>query len=227
MSKLTKFMAKSRKVRPVSRGVRFEKLRAMQCFDLVYERVRQGWPLSEIARFIQEDRQEYLDVTRQGLVQIVSEFRKTVPAAELVEQRLPAEFVEAKKRIEESLDEIAELEGLYRLQMERVGIDAATEKKINKLLPSMTSEIKEARQILESISTLKMELGLKQRAPTQHTVDVEVDERLGSDLAQKYGSAAAQKVIENAESRRKVSGIVERFLKLSSGAALDEEAAVE
>lgn len=223
MSKLTKFMAKNRKVKPVSRVSRFEKLRAMECFDLVYERIRQGWPISELARFIQEDKKEYQSLSRSGLVQVLTDFRKSIPAAELVEARMPAEFIEAKKTVEAALDEVAELESLYRLQMTRVNMDFATEKKINKLLPSMTSEIREARSILESIATLKMETGLKPRAATRHEVDVEVDDRLGGDLAQKYGSAAAQKVIESAESRRKVSGIVERFLKLSSGAALDTE----
>ena len=211
-----------RPVKPVSRSARFEKLRAMRCFDLVYERIRQGWPMTEVARYIQEDRQEYTDVSSAALIAILGDFRKTIPPGELVAKRMPDVMVEAKERIEEALDEVEELEKLYRMQMDRVSMEVATEKKINKLLPSMNSEIKEARQILESIATLKMEMGIKTRAPVQHNVDVEVHERLGADLTQKFGSAAAAKVLESAESRRKVSGIVERFLKLPTRAALDE-----
>jgi len=203
-------------VRPVSRAARFERLRSLRCFDLVQERVKQGWPLAEVARYIQEDHQEALDTPRTALMAILKQFRASLPPGQLVEQRLPQVFQEAVARIETSLDEVVEMETLYALQMQRVRMDFETEKKINKLLPSMTSEIREARQILESVANLKMELGLKQRAATEHTMSMEIDGQLEGDLAQHFGSAAAKKVLTDAESRRKVSGIVERFLKLSA-----------
>ena len=188
----------------------------MHCFSEVTLRIKDGWPLTELSRWIQEDKHEFTDVSRAALVQVLQGYRSAIPAGELIKSRMPKEFVEAKKEIEDGIDEIKELESLYRMQLKRVKIDLATEEGINKLLPSMTSEIKECRQILESISTLKMDLGIQDRAPTKHEMSVEVDEALADDLGQHFTSPGVKKVLENPESRHRVMGTVEKFLQLST-----------
>jgi hypothetical protein len=119
--------------------------------------------------------------------------------------------------MEAGLNELEELEELYLIQKARIGIDTATEKTIKKLLPSMTGEIREARQILESMATLKMDMGLIQRAAKPGSglnVSVEVEAKLHEEVSAQFGSPDVRAVLDSPESRRRVMGVVERFLKL-------------
>lgn len=220
-------MTKKRKggfrVKPRSRSERYEKLRSLKCYEEVYKRICAGWPATQLARFIQDERHELQGDSVKGLEHLLRDFRGTLPAGDLVAKRFPAVFEEAKEALEYGIDELTELEELYRIQMHRIGIDLKIETKINKLMPSMTSEIREARQILESIAELKMDLGIHQRAPEKHDVSVEgtVEARLSADL-DKYPEGVRE-VLENPESRRRVQGMIGRFLQLQDG----EVAAVE
>ena len=204
------------RMKPKGRRPGFERLRGLRCFEEIHERVKQGWPTTELARWIQEDREEYQDVSRSALVSVLTNYRGSIPPGELVEKRLPKAFVEAKEKIESGLDELVELEELYRLQMERVKIDFEKEKLIDKLLPTMTNEIKEARALLEAMFGLKAELGIITRSPQEHNVNIhaEVEGQFSEDIGQ-FASEAVQGVLGDAESRRRVTGVVDRFLRMS------------
>lgn len=207
-------------MKPRSRSNRFKKLRALACFDDVYTRVCDGWALAEIARFIQDERKEYTEISRGGLEKMLTDFRvQEVPAGDLVKKRFPEVYDAAKEEVEKGIDEVKELEELYRIQMHRIGTDFKTEKAIGKLLPSMTSEIKEARQLLESLSNLKMEMGLASRAPQKHehdvSVGVSVEATIGAELAEHFSSDAVKDVLQDPESRHRVQGVIDRFLKLA------------
>lgn len=202
------------KRKPPGRDTRFQKLRALKCYQEVYDRICAGWPLAQVARFIQEERKEYTTISRHGLEQQLVEFRKQMPPGDLVQKRFPEVYDEAKEKLKKQVDELEELEELYRIQMRRVEIDFNTEKNIGKLLPSMTGEIREARQILESLANLKMEMGVLGRAARGVDVNVEVEATLTEDVMARFGDGAVGKVLENPESRHKVMGVVERFLKL-------------
>lgn len=201
---------KKDRIRPTGRDEGFQKLRSMRCFQEVYDRMISGWAMSELARFIQEDRNEYGHATRVGLMQILQRFRDTIPPAQLLQRRMPHAFHEAAKEVEEGIDELKELERLYRLQMDRIDIDLKTEKKINKLMPTMTQEVRVARELLGAIADLKMDLGLN----TRHIGQVDVEARLEADIQAKYGKDSIKKVMESPESRRKVLNIAERILAL-------------
>jgi hypothetical protein len=204
------------KAKPPGRSAQFKKLRSLACYQEVYERICAGWPLAQVARFIQEERREYTEISRRGLEQQLTEFRKQMPPGDLVQKRFPEVFDKAKEKVEQSIDELAELEELYRIQMHRIGVDFATEKGIRKLLPSMTAEIREARSILKDLADLKLEMGVLGRAPkgVDVNVGVEVEATLAEGVMAQFGDEAVQKVLQDPESRRKVMGVVERFLKL-------------
>lgn len=210
-------MAKRRPTaKPPGRSTQFKKLRALACYQEAYERICAGWPLAQVARFIQEERREYTEISRRGLEQQLTEFRKQMPPGDLVAKRFPEVFDQAKEKVETSINELSELEELYRIQMHRIGVDFATEKGIKKLLPSMTAEIREARAILKDMAELKLEMGILGRAPkgVDVNVGVEVEATLTEGMMAQFGDTAVQKVLEDPESRRKVMGVVERFLKL-------------
>lgn len=211
-------VAKKRKQIKPRGGKRFQKLRALACFNEVYARLCDGWSMREVARFIQEERQEYKEISRGGLEKMLQDFRSNeIPAADLVKKRFPEVYDTAKEEVENGIDEVRELEELYRIQMHRISTDFKTEKTIGKLLPSMTSEIKEARQLLESLSNLKMELGLASRAPQKHEHDmrVGVSVEAADGLAEHFNSDAVKEVLTDPESRHRVSNVIDRFLKLA------------
>lgn len=201
---------------PLGRSMRFQKLKALSCYQEMYDRICAGWPIAQVARFIQQDRNEYTEISQRGLEQQLVEFRKQMPPGDLVQKRFPELYDKAKDRVEEGIDELAELEDLYRIQMARIKIDYATEKGIKKLLPSMTGEIREARQILETITNLKMDLGVLDRARrgVDVNVDVDVEAKLTGEIMGRFSDDGVNEVLNNPESRRKVMGVVERFMKL-------------
>jgi hypothetical protein len=200
------------RVKPRNRETRFVKLRSLKCFQEMHDRILQGWPLPEVARFIQEDNDEYTDVTRDGLVVVLKEYRQSIPPAQLIAPRMPPVFKKAAEEVREGLDELKELEELYRKQMKRIEIDMQTESKINKLLPTMTQEMRVAGELLGRIADLKMDLGLSQR----HLGTMNLDGKLTAEIAGRFGSEAVAQVAQNPESRRKVLGLAERLLQLAA-----------
>lgn len=206
------------RVRPQSRETRFVKLRSLKCFAEVHQRVLDGWPMPELARYIQDEKREYTDVTKDGLVAVLKEYRASIPPGQLIQKRMPQVFHKAAAEVAEGVDELKEMEKLYRLQMERIGIDVNTEKKINKLMPTVTQEIRVAREILSGMASLKMDLGIDKR----HIGQVDIDAKVQADITNKYGSQAVVAVLQNPESRRKVLGVVDRVLKLAGKREGDE-----
>ena len=143
-------------------------------------------------------------------MQTLQRFRDTIPPAQLVSRRLPHTFHKAAEEVEEGIDELGELTKLYHLHMERVNIDLTHERTLKKLMPTMTQEIRVARELLGAIADLKMDLGLN----TRHIGQVDVEARIEAEIKGKYGKDSVKKVMESPESRRKVLNIAERILAL-------------
>jgi hypothetical protein len=188
--------------------------------------------MQELARYIQEDRGESTDVTRHSLAIQLANFRKSIPAGHLVAKRFPEVFNKALEEVEEGLDELKELEDLFRLQKSRIEVDNKIETELGKLLPSMTAEMREARQTLQAIADIKADLGIRKRAPQQPAkvgLDLDIDvtveggaARAGAELATKMNNPELADVFTNPESRRRVLGVVDRFLRLPGGTTSDD-----
>lgn len=210
---------KSAQVRPVSREPNFTKIRALSCFEEVHQRILNGEGATAIAKFIQEDEGEYLDATRASVVSALNYYRSTLPPADLVAQKLPEEFKTAVKKLHKAVDEVKELEWLTRFQKRRLRIDGAVESSIKKLLPTMTQEVRAHVEVLRTLASVKMDLGLNKR----HLGSLEVDATLVADVVGRYGSSTVAKVLQSAESRQKVMGAAERFLALAQRDITDSE----
>lgn len=206
---------KRARVRPISRDPGQSRIRKLKCFPEVYDRILDGWPLSEIARFVHDIKKELLDLTRTGLIGALQEFRATIPASELTKKRLPTVFMNAVEKVESGLDELSELEKLYRLQMNRIAIDVQNEKNIKKLLPTTGQEVRIAREILSNYADLKMDLGLSKR----HLGQMEVDARVVADVAVRYNKPEVESVLNDAQARKKVLNIAERLLSARAAAS--------
>ena len=199
-----------RRIRPSGRDEGFQKLRALRCFGEVYERLVAGWAPSELARFIQEDRNEYGQTSRAGLILILQRFRAAIPPAQLMAQRMPDAMHKAEAEVQEGLDELKEFIDLFQLQKARMEIDHKHEKNLKKLMPTMTQEVRVAAEILGKIADLKMDLGLS----TRHLGQVEVEAKVEATLVAKYGKESVARVMADPEKRRKVLNVAERMLAL-------------
>ncbi len=193
--------------RTASRDDSFSKIRALKCFRDLIQRIEAGWTPMQCAAFVQEDRSEYQHASRNSLVQVLTRFRDSLPPGQLLKTRLPDKFLEAAKEVEEGLDELKEMEQLYKLQMGRIKIGMAHEKNLNILMPTMTQEIRVAREILGGYADLKMDLGLTTRASEQVDVNVSVT----ADVT-RYGKKSVEDVMKDPERRRKVLNVAERML---------------
>lgn len=213
---------KSDQVRPVSREPKFTKIRALNCFEEVHQRILSGEGATAIAKFIQEDEGEYLEATRASVVSALNYYRSTLPPGELVAKQLPGEFKNAVKKLNKAVDEVKELEWLTRFQKRRLRIDGAVESNIKKLLPTMTQEVRAHVEVLRTLASVKMDLGLNKR----HLGSLEVDATLVADVVGRYGSSTVAKVLQSAESRQKVMGAAERFLALAQRDSDDADAVV-
>ena len=206
-----------------SSSTKYAKLKGLRCFKEVHEMVVSGWPLTEIAQYIQKQRSEYLDVTESTLLWTLTSYRKDLPPGELLAKTMPSSFKKAADKVRKGLDELAELEALYELQMKRINIDFKTEQKINKLMPTMTYEIRAAKDILKDMSQLKMDLGLDER----HIGKLDLNTGpMPEELVAKYGRESVGKVLGNPESRRKLLALVEKFAQVQTAReAIDPAAA--
>lgn len=206
------------------RDPRFQRLRVLPCFDEIKPRILAGHPLSRIAEWLQEEKGVLADTGHEGVVTMLRKYRDSFSDTELIKDRMPETFLKAAQRVDESLDELVELEKLYRIQMERVNIDFKLEKQFNKLLPSNTQEIRAAREILSSIAELKMDLGLNDRK--LGTVDVEA--KISAVIEARYGDTKIGKALADPLKRQRLIGLTKQLAKKASKPVLDvpgEEAA--
>jgi hypothetical protein len=171
-----------------------------------------GWPISEVAQYVQKQRGEYTDVTEQTLIWTLTMYRKDLPPGEILAKSMGSTFKKVAERVRKGLDELTEMEKLYELQMLRIDIDFKNEKKINKLMPTMTKEISTAREILAAMAQLKMDLGVDER----HLGKLDIDAKIPEETVAKYGRASVGKVLNNPESRRKLLSLVEKFTQIQT-----------
>lgn len=212
------------RVKPVSRANNFANLRKLKSFKELHRRlIEQGHPLRTTAKWLQEEQHELTSTSFEALVSQLHEYRNSIPPAQRAKP-LNVVFERAAEEVVEGLDELAELQRLYKLQMARVEIDFQTEKNIKKLLPTMSQEVRTAREILSASAQLKMDLGIHDR----HLGKVDVETTLLSDVAEKYAdSPEVEKVLNDDESRRRVLGLAERLLSIADRAERHPEVADE
>jgi len=207
--------------RPVGRERGFQKLRALKCFDEVHRRILEGWGMPALAQYIQEECDEYTEVSAQGLISVLRRYRDTIPPAQLIQKRIPSKFASAQEQVDEGLDELQELWNLYQLQMERLGIELQNERTIKKLFPSMTQEIRTTREILSTIAELKMDLGLNNR----QIGTVDIDAHITAHVAERFSNPRVAQVLASPEKRRKLLGIAKQLAKKADApVVIDAEA---
>lgn len=206
-------------IRPVSRAPKraAASLQECRCFDEVDRRLRIGWSSPELTKFIQDENQELTHLSAGYVRKMIDDYRKTIsPADLLLTTQNTTVAANAAHKYSNGLEELEKLDQLWELQMERIKIDVATEKKINKLFPQTGREIFYAMKIVNQTSQLKMDLGIAKRqlgeVSVSGTAAVQIGGRYNEDVS---------KVMTDADSRRKVLGMVEALMTLGTKVSID------
>jgi len=207
---------------PVGRERGHKKLRALKCFDEVHRRIIEGWGMPALADYVQDECDEYTEVSKQGLISVLRRYRDTIPPGQLIQKRIPSKMEQASAQIDEGMDELDELWNLYQIQMERLGIELQNERTIKKLFPSMTQEIRTTREILSTIAELKMDLGLNSR----QLGTVDVDAHITAHVSDKFSNPKVARVLANPQKRQKLLGIARQIAKRVDPQVIDAEAEV-
>ena len=154
-------------IRPVSREPKkaANALQECRCFEEVDRRVRMGWASTDLTKFVQEENEELTHLSAGYVKSMIDKYRNSIPPAELLltVQNNAVVSRNATMKISNGLEELAELNKLYDLQMERINIDVTSEKKVGKLFKETGREIFYAMKILKQSSDLKMDLGIAKR----------------------------------------------------------------
>lgn len=206
-------------IKPISRAPKraAASLEECRCFDEVNRRLRIGWSSPELAKFIQEENEELVHLSPGYVRKMIDDFRRSIPPAELLlTTQNTAVAANAAQKFSNGLEELEKLDELWNLQMDRIKIDVANEKKINKLFPSTGREVFYAMKIVHQTSQLKMDLGIAKRqlgeVSVSGTAAVQIGNRYDNDVG---------KVMADADSRRKVLGMVEALMSLGTKVSID------
>lgn len=194
-------------VRPISRDDGGQtKFHALVCYPELRAKVTQGVPIPEVARWLQEEQKQYTDVTRESLTRMLYRFKQRIPPAERekISPRAAQELLDKEReRIAFKVEPVIELEKLYLKQMERIGIDTAHEKDIGKLFGSTSNEMRLAMDMLVKLQALQAD-ALGEQGGSKGGVD---PTQFSMTLAMHSSRPGVQKVVQSAESRRKVLGV--------------------
>ncbi len=208
------------RVRPTSRRAGFQKLRGISCFSEIHERITKGWPIADLARWVQEDRQEYTDAERCTLVTVLTKYRESLPPAERAKHTLPQSHIDAVEEVEELIEELKTYSMVIRDQISRYKKQMLIEDKVGTLLPGLGQEIRIVGELLKQSASLKMDLGLNER----HLGTVDVEASIIGGAAERYAGTEIEKVISDPKSRARLNGIAEHIMSLAErGISLERD----
>lgn len=183
-----------------------DKIRALSRYPEVHDKLISGWSVPDIARFIQEECKEMTSLSRKQMEAAVQRFRQNMSPADKAGKLLPAVVQNAAKEIEQGLDELAELERLYGLQLERINRGLEVERAVKLNGNTLGQEFRIAKEIIDASAKLKQSLGLYNNAPREVNVNV------NATMTSTHTDITVAQVIENPEKRSKILGLVNKLI---------------
>jgi hypothetical protein len=176
----------------------FEKLKALKCFQGLHDRIEAGVPCEVVAKWVQDDQMEYLDVKQDSLVRVLYRYKEDLPAAKMT-NRAGGYLQKKMEGLKTKVDELDALNDLYLLQMSRVGLAMEKEEGLGFPNSKLWRDVEVAKGILETSVRLKMELGLMKRAALDVNLSGTLEhehknfmDKLDGDKKRKIGAVAGQ-----------------------------------
>jgi hypothetical protein len=190
----------------------FARLRSCACFPEVRARLLSGVSPTRIALYIHECG-EYKDLGYRSLAAQLCAYRRTLSAAELVAVREPGFVADAKKEINDGLDELAELAEIYNVQKARIIQGRKLEEKLGVLNKTLGNEVRIAGEMLRTHAAIKQQIGLVADIDTRNP-----GPGMMLDTRSRYGERVAR-VIEDPGRRNRVLNAVGSILAAADAKA--------
>jgi hypothetical protein len=149
---------------------------------------------------------EYRDTHYRSLAAQLCAYRRTLSAAELVAVREPGFVADAKKEINDGLDELAELAEIYKVQKARILQARQLEEQLKILNKGLGNEVRIAGELLRTSVSIKESIGLNGDIDTRNPGPAFM-----MDTRSRYGERVSR-VIEDPGHRNKVLGAVSAVL---------------
>lgn len=141
---------------------RFKRIRALECFGEVKRFLVQGISPRRVARYIQEEQDEYTDVEIRSLEKMLRNFKKEeLSEAEKVANQVPSKFEDELEEMDKQINVLEELGSLYQMQLRRIQLNIEKEQETEQLMSGTGQEIRTAKEILESIGKFQQEFGME------------------------------------------------------------------
>jgi hypothetical protein len=203
-------MAKSEKNAPT----KYKKIRALNCYEQVHEMLLSGYPAPHVAQYVQKRMKEYQHVTRSSMILMLQQYRRDmITEGEMVQTTLPRIFQTAEKRFSNKMIELERLEEIFISQQYRFDILHAEERMTGAIDAQVDRIVKEMRDTLTRMHSIKMDLGLVgSRDLGTLTISAE---RLET-IKEKYGTGAARAMADPVSRGRVLAalGAMQRAAKL-------------
>lgn len=202
-------LAKRRREGKPERWVRFKRL---PCAQEVVERLVAGFPVADIARYLQEEEGLCLDVKRASLCDMLRQYAtdELVPA-DLIAPRLPHLVVKANKEFGERLEDLRRLERMYELGLYRIDLAHGQERRTGELNPDVDRHMKGLVDLVAKMHDIKMDLGL---TGSRDLGTLTVSQERLAEIRTRYGEGAARAFADPVQ-RAQVLGLLKRVMRLS------------
>jgi hypothetical protein len=193
----------------------FSRLRMLKCFGELVSRLKSGQSTYQIAKWVQDEKGEGLDVAVGSLRAQIAAFRREMKALVLLEARQPAFVQEAMDKVNKGLNELDELQSIYELQKQRIVAMHELETKLGISNRMTGNEVRIAAELLRTRHQIKMDLGVD-GGPNLGTLTIQPGVRPQDRYAvrDRYGSEI-ESVIDVPEKRQRVLDTVRRALALT------------
>ncbi len=151
--------------------VPYQKLRSTPSFDDVNRMLQEGKSPAAIARFLQQERNEYVDVSEDSLARMIRGYRKELFRKEQTPAELvPEEVIKAQVIVEEGIDALETLVTAIRRQLDRVIKFSDLEAELGVPLPGLGTEIERLSRMSKEYVQIAQSLGLEPKIPEQYMV---------------------------------------------------------
>jgi hypothetical protein len=199
-------------------GQRFARIKALRCHQEVYERLVAGYPPSEVARFLQEDENEYTDITRRSLGELLRRYTAAeIAPIELIAPRLPRTVARAQQEFDDRLRDLRRLEAAYEALAYRLALAHGAERRHGTVNPAVDRQIRVLVDLIVKMHTIKLALGL---TGERLAGDSEPSAERIEEVRQRYGDPAARAFADPAQ-RAQVFALLKRVRRLSGKLDMD------
>lgn len=167
-----------------------------------------GYPLVQVAEFIQDECGEYVDIQRESLVTILSDYRKATSTGDTAATNAPRAYLEVAREMKKGVKIVDELEELFSIQKARIMHFAEMEESAGTMSKGLGREIDAARLLLDELHRVRLDLGVDERHIGTLTIKAEAI----AATEERYGQRIAN-VMRDPEKRRRVLTLLEAALR--------------